>query len=112
MDLPKYTGVIHPEEWLKQIQTCCYLKEITDEQKILKICKFKIDSSINIPDEIDTLDKLIKTLKSHLTFTIFKISCKRKLQVMKYIPEVEENYTATFLSKFRSLCNDAEINNP
>src|SRR5438874_1835542 len=60
MDLPEYTGTIHPVKWLKQIQICCYLKEITDEQKILRICKLKIDSSINIPDEIDTFDKLIK----------------------------------------------------
>jgi len=112
MDLPKYIGTIHPEEWLKQIQTHCHLKDITDEQKILNICKFKIGSSINIPNDINTLDKLVKTLKSHSTFNIFKDSCKMKLKAMKYIPEKEENYTATFLANFRSLCDDAEINDP
>src|SRR5437868_5301897 len=35
-----------------------------------------------------------------------------KLKAMKYIPEKEENYTATFLANFRSLCDDAEINDP
>jgi hypothetical protein len=112
MDLPKYIGTIHPDEWLKQIQTYCYLKDIADEQKILKICKFKIGSSINIPNDIDTLDKLIKFLKSHSTFSIFKDSCEMKLQAMRYIPYEEENYTATFLANFRSLCDDAEINDP
>ncbi|GBC07020.1 hypothetical protein RclHR1_00720029 [Rhizophagus clarus] len=113
MELIKYTGTIHPEEWLKQIQIHCYLKGIEDEQKILKICKLMIDSTIIIPKEINSFDDLIKLLKSHTSFNIFKDSCKRKLQVMKYDPKKEENYTATFLSNFRSLCNDAEIiNNP
>jgi hypothetical protein len=112
MELLKYTGTIHPEEWLKQVQAHCYLKGIEDEQKILKICKLMIDSTIIIPKEINSFDELIKALKSHTTFNIFKDSCKRKLQVMKYVPEKEENYTATFLANFRSLCNDAEINNP
>ncbi|RIA90466.1 hypothetical protein C1645_769954 [Glomus cerebriforme] len=71
-----------------------------------------IDSTIIIPNEINTFDELIKALKSHTSFNIFKDSCKRKLRVMKYIPEKEENYTATFLANFRSLCNYAEINDP
>ncbi|RIA86214.1 hypothetical protein C1645_878821 [Glomus cerebriforme] len=112
MELPKYSGTVHPEEWLKQVQTFCYFKSITNEQEILKICKLMIDSTIIIPNEINSFNELIKTLKSHATFNIFKDSCKRKLQVMKYIPEQEENYTATFLANFRSLCNNAEINNP
>src|SRR5215212_1516752 len=112
MELPKYNGTIHPEEWLKQIQTYCYLREIENVQKILKICKSMIDFTITIPNEINSFDELIKALKSHSTFNIFKDSCKRKLQVMKYIPEKEENYTATFLANFRSLCNNAEINDP
>ena len=111
MGIPKYSGTTHPEEWLKQVQACCYLKQITNEQKILKICKLMIDSTITIPNEINSFSELIKALKSHTTFNIFKNSCKRKLQVMRYNPEQEENYTATFLANFRLFCNGAEINN-
>uniref|UniRef100_U9SWD2 MIR domain-containing protein n=1 Tax=Rhizophagus irregularis (strain DAOM 181602 / DAOM 197198 / MUCL 43194) TaxID=747089 RepID=U9SWD2_RHIID len=28
MKLPKYDGNIHPNEWIKQIQICCFLKKI------------------------------------------------------------------------------------
>ena len=31
---------------------------------------------------------------------------------MKFIPEKEKNYIATFLANFRLLCGDAEINDP
>src|SRR5256885_11883708 len=109
MELQKYNGTIHPEEWLRQVQTYCCLKEIENEQKILKICKLLIDPIITIPDEINSFDELIKALKSHSTFNIFKNSCKRTLQVMKYIPDKEEKYTVKFLAKFFSLCNNAEI---
>jgi hypothetical protein len=112
MKIPKYCGTIHPEEWLKQVQTFCYLKQITNEQEILRICKLMIDSAITIPNETNSFNELIKALKSHTTFTIFKDSCKRKLQVMRYIPDKEEIYTATFLANFRLFCNYAEINNP
>ncbi|CAB4390737.1 unnamed protein product [Rhizophagus irregularis] len=112
MELPKYNGNIHPEEWLKQVQTHCYLKGVENEIQILKICKLMIDSTIIIPKDINSFDELIKSLKSHTTFTIFKNSCKRKLQLMKYNPGKEENYTASFLANFRSLCNYAEINDP
>jgi hypothetical protein len=112
MELPKYNGNIHPEEWLKQVQAHCYLKGIENETQILKICKLMIDSTIIIPKEINSFDELIKSLKSHVTFTIFKNSCKNKLQLMKCIPEKEENYTASFLANFRSICNYAEINDP
>ncbi|GBC07022.1 hypothetical protein RclHR1_00720031 [Rhizophagus clarus] len=110
MDLPKYDGNIHPEEWMKQIQTHCYLKGIESEIQILKICKLMIDFTIIIPKEINSFDKLIKTLKSHTTFSIFKNSCKKKLQLMKYNPEEED--IVSFLTKFRLLCNYAEINDP
>ncbi len=39
MGLLKYNRTIHPGEWLKQVQTFCYLKEITNGQKILQIYK-------------------------------------------------------------------------
>lgn len=112
MEIPKYNGNTHPEEWLKQVQTHCYLKGIENETQILKICKLMIDSTIIIPKEINSFDELNKSLKSHTTFTIFKNSCKKKLLLMKYIPGKEENYTASFLANFRSLCSYAEINDP
>ena len=112
MELQKYNGTIHPEEWLKQAQVYCCFKEIEDEQRILKICILIIDSTITIPNEINSFYTLIRVLKLHLSFRIFKSSCKAKLQAMKYVPDHEENYTATFLAKFRSLCHDAEINDP
>ena len=72
MELPNYTGTIHPEKWLKQIQTYCCLKDIENEQKILKICKLLIDSTITIPNEINSFDELVKALKLHKIFDIFK----------------------------------------
>ncbi|EXX71115.1 Pmt5p [Rhizophagus irregularis DAOM 197198w] len=104
MDLPKYTGTIHPEEWVKQVQIYCYLKGIESEGKIIKFSKLMIDYTIIIPNvnEINSFEELIKALKLHSTFSIYKNSCKRKLQLIKYIPEQED--VATFLANFRSLC--------
>ncbi|RGB44240.1 hypothetical protein C1646_678922 [Rhizophagus diaphanus] len=70
-----------------------------------------INSTIIIPNlnEINSFEELIEALKLHSTFNIFKISCKRKLQIMKFIPEQQDDI-ATFLANFHSLCNDAEIN--
>ncbi|GBC27601.1 uncharacterized protein OCT59_013326 [Rhizophagus irregularis] len=104
MDLPKYTGTIHPEEWVKQVQIYCYLKGIENEENIIKFSKLMIDSTIIIPNvnEINSFEELIKALKLHSTFSIYKNSCKRKLQLIKYIPEQED--VTTFLATFRSLC--------
>ncbi|PKY45403.1 hypothetical protein RhiirA4_542569 [Rhizophagus irregularis] len=106
MDLPKYTGTIHPEEWVKQVQIYCYLKGIENEEKIIKISKLMIDSTIIIPnvDKINSFEELIKALKLHSTFSVYKNSCKRKLQLIKY----EKEDVATFLANFRSLCNWVE----
>ncbi|RIA90435.1 MIR motif-containing protein [Glomus cerebriforme] len=109
MELPKYSGTIHPKEWLKQVQAHCYLKEIENEQTVLKICKLMIDSTIIIPDEINSFNELIETLKSHSTFNIFKNSCNKKLQEMEYTSQQD---IAKFLANFRSLCNNVEINDP
>src|SRR6266498_4937519 len=112
MELPKYNGTCHPNEYVKLMRAYCKLNRITTEKEILELCILMIDSTITISDDINDMDKLVKALKSHSTFNIFKDSCNRKLQVMKYVPEDEENYTATFLAKFRKICDDAEINNP
>ena len=107
MDLPKYNGTVHPEEWLKQIQIYCYSK---GNSNVLFFCKLMIDSTITIPNEINSFEELIKALKSHSTFEIFKNTCKVKLKSMKYIPEKDGGNTATFFSNFRLLYKYAEIN--
>ncbi|GBC27603.2 uncharacterized protein OCT59_013323 [Rhizophagus irregularis] len=111
MELPKYSGTIHPQEWLKQVLIFCYFKQIKDDKEVLNICKTMINSTIIIPNvnEIKSFEELIEALKLHSTFNTFKISCKRKLQMMKFIPEQHDDI-ATFLANFHSLCNDAEIN--
>ena len=92
MILPKYTGTVHPEEWLKQVQAYCYLKDIEDEQKILKFCKFMIDTNIIIPDGIKSFDELVKALKSHPTFKIYKDSCKIIKKLKLNLGSDLENY--------------------
>src|SRR2546423_8459580 len=89
-----------------------YFKQITNEQKLLNICKLMIDSTIIIPNEINSFDELIKALKSHSTFEIFKDTCIVRLRSMVYIPEKKGGSTTNFIANFRSLCSDAEINNP
>jgi len=113
MDPPRYDGTIHPDEWIKQIRTFCYFKQITSEQEIVKFCKSMIHSTINIgndTDEIDTFTSLSDALKSHITFKILKDTCKRKLHVLKFIPEIHGGDTAKFISYFNTQCFDAEIN--
>jgi hypothetical protein len=43
-------------------------------------------------------------------FIIFKNTNKRKLQSLKYIPESKGGDTSKFISTFRKLCYNAEIN--
>ncbi|RIA98026.1 hypothetical protein C1645_850553 [Glomus cerebriforme] len=109
MKLKKYSGTVHPEEWIRQVNIYCHIKGIENDKKILKICKLMIDSNIIISNEINSFDELIKALKSHSTFNIYKSLCKNKLQTMKYKPKQD---ITKFLTNFHSLCNDAEINDP
>ncbi|RIA85400.1 hypothetical protein C1645_781941 [Glomus cerebriforme] len=88
----------------------CNFKQITNKQEILKFAIMSIDSTINIPtNDITSLNALIDALKNHISFTIFKNSCKRKLHVLEYVPEREGGNTANFITDFRKLCRDAEI---
>ena len=112
MKPPKYDGTIHPEEWIKQIQLFCQIKQITTEQEILKICKLSINSNINISkDSINTIAKLVKTLKENPFHIMFKNTAKRNLQYMKYVTERDGGNTVKFIRDFCSLCYDAEITN-
>src|SRR5947209_3475146 len=102
MDSPKYDGTIHPDEWIKQIRIFCYFNKVHNEQEIVKFCKSMIHSTININDseEINTFNSLSDALKSHITFQILKDTCRRKLQVLKFVPEIHGGDTAKFISYF------------
>jgi len=109
MDIPKYTGSVHPEQYIKEMRAYCNFKHITDEREIVKLSKTMVDSTIVIPSEIESCEDLIKALKGHITFPIFKNSCKRKLHLLKYRSEREGGDTPKFIANFLSLCRDAEI---
>ena len=61
-----------------------------------------VDSTITIPNEINSLEEFIKALKSHSTFEIFKNTCRKKSKFLKYISEKDSGNTATFLANFYS----------
>ncbi|PKK67433.1 hypothetical protein RhiirC2_570999 [Rhizophagus irregularis] len=109
MEPRKYDGTIHPEEWIKQIQLFCYLRQITTDQEILKICKLVIDPKINISHNINTIDELIKALKQDIFFIISKDDAKRKLSSMKYISENDGGDHIKFMKEFLTYCYNAEI---
>ncbi|PKC73032.1 hypothetical protein RhiirA1_530722 [Rhizophagus irregularis] len=112
MDPPKYDGTIHPEEWMQQFKVfCCANKMSYSEEKYL--WKQLIHPAIKIPsiENISTHDELLNALKAHVSFDIFKESCKKKLLELKYIPEKDGGDTAILLSKFQTLCYNAGINN-
>src|SRR5688572_16410964 len=105
---PKYDGTIHPDEWINQLRNCYHAYwEYVD---LITYAKSMVDSSILIPENLTEISELINLLKQHITFTVFKNSCKRKLQLLNFIPERQGGDTTRFIAKFRSLCHDAEIN--
>ncbi|CAB4388947.1 unnamed protein product [Rhizophagus irregularis] len=107
MILQVYDGNIHPDEWLKQFNTYCFLKEITENN--IKFAKMMIDSTINVPKDVTSLTEIISALKVDASFTIFKNTNKRKLQILKYKSEKVGGDTAKFIDTFRKLCRDSEI---
>src|SRR6266540_5204978 len=110
MDPPRFNGTKHPRMWIKQIRSFCYLKQIKNEKEILEFCIGMVDVPINNPEKFKTLNHLEEALKSNISFTVFKNSSRRKLNLLKYITEREGGNTAKFIAEFRSLCFDAEIN--
>ncbi|CAG8551651.1 12973_t:CDS:2 [Funneliformis caledonium] len=110
MELPTYDGNIHPNIWLKQVQAHCFLKQITKDEEILKFAKLVINPTIDIPKDIATLNELVNALKKDISFTIFKNTNVWKLQLLKYVPDKEGGETSKFISNFRQLCYNAEIN--
>ncbi|GBC02568.1 hypothetical protein RclHR1_04690019 [Rhizophagus clarus] len=109
MDLPKYNGNIHPDEWIDDIQK--YLS-IRNKNYDVGLIKKLVDTNISLPTgiNIDSLEKLCNALKEDYSFTIFKNTNKRKLQSLKYIPESRGGDTSKFISNFLKLCYNAEIN--
>ena len=107
MDTPKYDGTIHPNEWIDDFKK--KLKK-TDFFDSLKIAKSLVDSTIKLPARVESLEDLGNALKEDISFTIFKTTNKKTLELLKYVPEREGGKTSKFISDFRKLCYNAEIN--
>lgn len=110
MDFPKYDGNIHPDEWIKDLQKYDYLWKAKHGLNFLNIAISLVDSTIKLPTGIDNYEKLSNALKNDISFMVFKNTNKRMLKLLKYIPETRGGNTSTFISKFRKLCYNAEIN--
>ncbi|RIA80404.1 hypothetical protein C1645_866876 [Glomus cerebriforme] len=110
MELQKYDGNIHPDEWINDLHTYFDIKHESHGPLDLSIVKSLIDFTISLPTGIDDIEKLSKALKENISFTVFKNTNRRKLQSLKYIPESNGGDTAEFISNFRKLCSNAEIN--
>ncbi|CAI2183806.1 9142_t:CDS:2 [Funneliformis geosporum] len=110
MELQIYDGSIHPNLWIKQVQAYCFIKQITRDDEILKFAMLVINPTIDISQNITTLNELVNVLKEDISFTLFKNSNKRKLQLLRYIPDKEGGETSKFILNFRQLCYNAEIN--
>jgi hypothetical protein len=109
MDFPKYDGNIHPDEWINDIQKFRYIWKI-DCNEFLKIAISLVDPTIKLPTEISDIEELRNALKENISFTLFRNINKRKLQLLKYIPENRGGNTSKFISNFLKLCYNAEIN--
>jgi hypothetical protein len=109
MQIPRYIGNVHPEQYIKEMRAFCNFRQITDEKEIVKFSKMMVDSTIEIPSDVESCEDLVKALKDHITFPMFKNACKRKLHLLKYRSERDGGDTPNFIANFRSLCRDAEI---
>ena len=109
MDITKYDGNVHPDEWINDIRTYLDLWKLYDSSGRLNIAKSLVDSAIVLPIEVYDFGKLRNALKEDVSFTVFKNTNKRLLQSLKYITEKEGGKTSKFISDFRKLCYNAEI---
>ncbi|PKY43496.1 hypothetical protein RhiirA4_457491 [Rhizophagus irregularis] len=55
MDLPKYNGNIHPDEWINDLQTYFSIKKDSID---INIVISLVDSTIKLPTGIDNIEKL------------------------------------------------------
>ncbi|GBC45732.2 hypothetical protein GLOIN_2v1837337 [Rhizophagus irregularis DAOM 181602=DAOM 197198] len=117
MDVPKYDGNIHPDEWIKDLQKYDYFWRKKYNLTCLDMAISLVDSTIKLPTGIDTYEKLSKALKEDISFTVFKNTNKKMLQLLKYVPEsrseliVNESVvalkhvaTGKYLSSIENLC--------
>ncbi|GBB86653.1 hypothetical protein RclHR1_13010009 [Rhizophagus clarus] len=109
MEFPKYDGIIHPNEWINDIQKYFVLRKI-DKGEGLRIAILSVDSIITLPSEIDSFEQLLDYLKKDVSFKVFKSKNERILQSLKYVPERKGGNIMKFISNFRKLCYNAEIN--
>jgi hypothetical protein len=109
MDISKYDGNVHPDEWINDIQKYFSLWE-NNYGGFLNTAISLIDPTIKLSTEINDIEKLRKALKDDVSFEVFKNTNKRKLQSLKYYPERKGGDTSKFISTFRKLCYNAEIN--
>jgi hypothetical protein len=109
MNISKYDGNIHPDEWINDIKKYFKLKKINVDD-YLEIALSLVDFTIKLPNEIKDMEKLCSALKEDISFTVFKNTNKRKLRLLKYIPERKGGDTSKFISTFRKLCYNSEIN--
>jgi hypothetical protein len=105
---PKYDGSIHPDEWINNILKYNNLWE-DNYGGFLNIAKSLINPTIKLPTEINDLEELRNALKKDITFTLFKNSSKRKLQLLNYKSERDYGNTLRFFTEFRNLCFDSDI---
>src|ERR1043166_1157540 len=108
MNLQKYDGTIHPDDWLSNLDT--YNLYFLNRGDQLKIAISLVDSAIKLPTGINDVEKLRNALKEDVSFKIFKNTNKRKLQSLNYIPERKGGDTSKFISTFRKLCYNSGIN--
>src|SRR2546421_8436442 len=106
MDLQKYDGNIHPDEWINDVIT----NFNHNSSYNFDTAKSLVDSVIKLPDVINTFEELRNALKEDISFTIFKNTNIRMLKSLKYIPEREGGKTSKFILDFCKLCYNAEIN--
>ncbi|PKC16662.1 hypothetical protein RhiirA5_394195 [Rhizophagus irregularis] len=107
MELQKYDGNIHPDEWINDLRT--YFN-INPSSKDVIIAISLVDPTIKLSTDINSFEKLCNELKEDISFTVFKNANKRKLQLLKYIPERRGGDTLKFVTTFRKLCYNGEIN--
>ncbi|EXX77015.1 uncharacterized protein OCT59_013677 [Rhizophagus irregularis] len=108
MGFPKYDGNIHPDEWIKDIQKYNNIWK-NNYGGFLNTAISLIDPTIKLPTEINDIENLRNALKEDVSFKVFKITNKRKLQSLKYNPKKDDK-NSKFILKFRKLCYNAEIN--
>ena len=113
MKLPKYDGSVHPVEWINDIQKCFKLRQINyekDYDEYVKIAILLVDPAIKLPARINNFEELVNALKEDISFKMFKITNEEKLQSLRYDHEIKDGDNSKFISKFRKLCYNAEIN--